>query len=369
MKPEVLIGAAAGYGILAYTMHKWPFDSVVAGAGYSYGGGGGGKGKGGGGGYAGTPGWYTAVGHHHCQRGQAGCVCTDPKKCLGIRGTGSQLCKNGACAPGPGQCRPDLGRYGATPCADCPPGTGGGKCAAGGAFAGVFDDIVAGVGSIITQVFAAAPKAPKAAAPKAAKAKAPKAAAGGGGGAGAAEPANNRATDPEDIAEDTGGGGGAANPVPTTGATDCATYCKTHKAGAAGQLAEAVYPTDLVEFLWGNAAKAKKGGGKAKASKGGYSGPGAAPAAPKAAKARKAAVPKAAKAPEATPADAGTPDSGTAPPDTTTAQGVPPCDCSTINKTASAAPDVAGGVASTDYYGYDPEIEELEENPHRLTIS
>jgi len=83
------------------------------------------------GGYKGTPGWYTASGHHHCNIGEKDCVCTDPKKCLGIRGTGSEACKGGKCAPGPGQCRPDLGRYGATPCGDCPPGTGGGKCAGG----------------------------------------------------------------------------------------------------------------------------------------------------------------------------------------------------------------------------------------------
>lgn len=83
------------------------------------------------GGYKGTPGWYTAAGHHHCNKGEKGCVCTDPKKCLGIRGTGSENCKGGACAPGPGECRPDLGRYGATPCGDCPPGTGGGKCTGG----------------------------------------------------------------------------------------------------------------------------------------------------------------------------------------------------------------------------------------------
>lgn len=87
------------------------------------------------GGYKGMPGWYTAAGHHHCTKGEKGCVCTDPKKCLGIRGTGSENCKGGVCAPGPGECRPDLGRYGAGPCNDCPAGTGGGKCAAGGAYA------------------------------------------------------------------------------------------------------------------------------------------------------------------------------------------------------------------------------------------
>lgn len=369
MKPEVMVGIAAGYGILAYTMHRWPFDNTfIAEAGYgggaSYGGGGKAKGGGygggkGGGGYVGTPGWYSCVGHHHCQKGQPGCVCTDPGKCYGKKGTGHQACAGGGCAPSPRFCRPDHGRYGAGPCSLCTGGQGG--CGqpcptdgdVGGA-AGAIADVFAAITGTITQVFAAAPKAAKAP-------KAPKAAAGGGG-AGAAEPANNRATDPEDIAEDTG-----TNAVPTTGgtATDCQKFCQTHKAGAAGQLAEAVYPTDLVEFLWGSAAKAKKGGGgkKAKGGGGGYAGPGAAPVA----KAPKA--PKAAKAPKATPADAGTPDSGTAPPDTTTAQGIPPCDCSTINKTASAAPDVAGGIAATDFYGYDPEIEELEENPHRLTIS
>lgn len=83
------------------------------------------------GGYNGTPGWYTIAGHHHCNKGESGCVCTDPKKCLGKTGTGHELCTGGKCAPGPGECRPDLGRYGATPCGDCPPGTGGGKCAGG----------------------------------------------------------------------------------------------------------------------------------------------------------------------------------------------------------------------------------------------
>jgi hypothetical protein len=29
----------------------------------------------------GTPGFYTAVGHHHCLEGSAGCICTDPHKC------------------------------------------------------------------------------------------------------------------------------------------------------------------------------------------------------------------------------------------------------------------------------------------------
>jgi hypothetical protein len=29
----------------------------------------------------GTPGFYTAVGHHHCLQGSAGCICTDPHKC------------------------------------------------------------------------------------------------------------------------------------------------------------------------------------------------------------------------------------------------------------------------------------------------
>lgn len=31
--------------------------------------------------YRGTPGWYTAIGHHHCFKGQAGCICTDCSKC------------------------------------------------------------------------------------------------------------------------------------------------------------------------------------------------------------------------------------------------------------------------------------------------
>ena len=57
-------------------------------------GGGGGGGKGG---EKGTPGWYTLQGHHHCSvspTGQfgAGCLCTDPKKCIGHAGTGAQYC-------------------------------------------------------------------------------------------------------------------------------------------------------------------------------------------------------------------------------------------------------------------------------------
>ena len=29
----------------------------------------------------GTPGYYTASGHHHCTDGSPGCACTDPHKC------------------------------------------------------------------------------------------------------------------------------------------------------------------------------------------------------------------------------------------------------------------------------------------------
>ncbi len=31
--------------------------------------------------YKGTRGWYTAIGHHHCFKGQPGCICTDCSKC------------------------------------------------------------------------------------------------------------------------------------------------------------------------------------------------------------------------------------------------------------------------------------------------
>jgi hypothetical protein len=39
------------------------------------------------GGYLGTPGWYTVEGHHHCDEGAPGCICTDPSKCE-MRGGG-----------------------------------------------------------------------------------------------------------------------------------------------------------------------------------------------------------------------------------------------------------------------------------------
>lgn len=44
-----------------------------------------------------TPGWYTLQGHHHCGVDadgsfSPGCLCTDPKKCIGHSGTGSQYC-------------------------------------------------------------------------------------------------------------------------------------------------------------------------------------------------------------------------------------------------------------------------------------
>lgn len=139
-------------------------------AGYKSGGGGGG------GGYAGTPGWYTFAGHHHCTKGQAGCVCTDPKKCIR---TGN--------APTPAFCRPDHGRYGPGPCSLCPGGKGGcgGPAPTGGATGGTYNK---GGG-------AAYPGGGgKAAKPKKTKAvnTAGKAKGGGGGGA----------------AADTGGGGG-----------------------------------------------------------------------------------------------------------------------------------------------------------------
>lgn len=39
-----------------------------------------------GGGYKGTRGWYTRKGHHHCTKGEPGCICTDPSKCHVIGG-------------------------------------------------------------------------------------------------------------------------------------------------------------------------------------------------------------------------------------------------------------------------------------------
>lgn len=31
--------------------------------------------------YKGDPGWYTVPGHHHCEKGTPGCICTDCSKC------------------------------------------------------------------------------------------------------------------------------------------------------------------------------------------------------------------------------------------------------------------------------------------------
>jgi hypothetical protein len=66
-------------------------------------------------GYIGTPGFYTINGHHHCTQGQPGCVSTDPKKSLKL---GYKL--------GPGECRPDLDKYGKAKSSDCA-GQGGGS--------------------------------------------------------------------------------------------------------------------------------------------------------------------------------------------------------------------------------------------------
>lgn len=61
------------------------------------------------GGYTGTPGWYTIIGHHHCKKGEIGCVCTDPTKCF----------KTGNPPRSASECRPDLDRYGAKPASLC----------------------------------------------------------------------------------------------------------------------------------------------------------------------------------------------------------------------------------------------------------
>jgi hypothetical protein len=89
-------------------------SSVGGGGGSQYSGGGGGSYDTSGcnySGYKGTPGWYTAHGHHHCTKAQGvsrggDCVCTDPKKCYGHSGTGSQYCRQNpqCCVPGPGEC-------------------------------------------------------------------------------------------------------------------------------------------------------------------------------------------------------------------------------------------------------------------------
>jgi hypothetical protein len=67
--------------------------------------------------YIGTPGFYTVQGHHHCTQGQPGCVSTDPRKSIKL---GYKL--------GPGECRPDLDRYGKGHKDDCK-GQGGGGIA------------------------------------------------------------------------------------------------------------------------------------------------------------------------------------------------------------------------------------------------
>lgn len=53
-----------------------------------------------------TPGWYTLNGHHHCGVSATGdfspdCLCTDPKKCFGMAGTGASYCAahKEECAP------------------------------------------------------------------------------------------------------------------------------------------------------------------------------------------------------------------------------------------------------------------------------
>ena len=144
MKPETFVGAAAAYATLSFATGSWPFGGrgLIAGAG-GYGGGGagyggGGKAGGGAGGYKGTPGWYTGKGHHHCNANTPGCVCTDPKKCLGHKGTGSQYCAANPriCTPrGPGTC--DAYYAGdVKDCHYCPPGTATGKCAGKGGAGG-----------------------------------------------------------------------------------------------------------------------------------------------------------------------------------------------------------------------------------------
>lgn len=124
-----------------------PEALATKGGGYAGGGGGGAKapkaaggaggyagGGGGAGGYKGTPGWYTKSGHHHCNAGAGGCQCTDPKKCLGHAGTGSQYCaaNPGICVPkAPGTC--DAYYAGdVKDCHYCPTGTATGKCAGKG---------------------------------------------------------------------------------------------------------------------------------------------------------------------------------------------------------------------------------------------
>lgn len=74
--------------------------------------------------YIGTPGFYTINGHHHCTQGQPGCVSTDPKKSIKL---GYRL--------GPGECRPDLDKYGKAKQSDCA-GQGHGHSVGGGSGGG-----------------------------------------------------------------------------------------------------------------------------------------------------------------------------------------------------------------------------------------
>lgn len=108
---------------------SYSFKGGAGGGGGGYGGGGGGGGTGG---YKGTPGWYTGAGHHHCNAHSAGCLCTDPGKCAGKKGTGGPYC-----AAHPQECLPNAPN---TCCAyypgdqkwlsSCPQGTqtSSGKC-------------------------------------------------------------------------------------------------------------------------------------------------------------------------------------------------------------------------------------------------
>lgn len=85
----MFLGIAGGVAIfiLGGGLGKGGFHLGGIGGGHGgHGHGGGGKEKEeyehkGGHGYLGTPGFYTSKGHHHCKKGTAGCVCTDPHKC------------------------------------------------------------------------------------------------------------------------------------------------------------------------------------------------------------------------------------------------------------------------------------------------
>jgi hypothetical protein len=89
----------------------------------------------GGGSYIGTPGWYTIVGHHHCNKGTAGCVCTDPNKCF----------KTGNPPSSSSECRPDLDRYGAKPASLCRHVGAGGGIGGGGGGHGKFNPVMLGL--------------------------------------------------------------------------------------------------------------------------------------------------------------------------------------------------------------------------------